>query len=231
MKALTWRGETQSLFDYKIFPAHSIEGAKPGDLIVSAFEIEGKYYASWSNKGIAANGSGIGYALGDSGLTVKTGFIKGETIHYFIYRDGVYYTLKIFEGVVTPKGETHWTGEVVMTPVEVFDNPYYSLPVTWPEIDYTIVLPGKPSTLFSERHLYKYIPFINYLPKFYESVALSLVKGSGKFKAAKNISMSTYQPSKADIERGDVVFRITAKPLKNAAARPEGLSKDIILKW
>ena len=229
MKALTYRGTTEFPIDIKIFAAGDLLGAHPGDLIVSAFMHEGKFYACWEAK-VASNGSCIGKGLGDSELPAKTGFAEGETVYYFIYRNGEYLDV-YFLASYQKNGHTLWQAEIGDQPVEVFDNPYYSLPVTWPAVDFSILLPGKPSTLFSERQLYKYIPFINYLPQYYESVTLSLVKGSGKFKAAKNISMSTYQPSKADIERGDVVLRITAKPLKNAAPTSEGLSKDIVLKW
>ena len=225
MKALTYRGTTEFPIDIKIFPFDHLQGVQAGDLIVSAFDIEGKYYACWEAK-VAADGSCIGKGLGDSGLPVKTGFGERENVYYFIYRGGLYYPIAITDSY-TLRGHELYKGDVQSDPVEVLDNPYYSLPVTWPAIDCTIILAAPPVN----KNLYNYIHFINYLPQYYESVALSLVKGSGKFKAVKNISMSTYQPSKADIERGDVVFRITAKPLKNAAPTSEGLSKDIVLKW
>lgn len=229
MKALTWRGFTEFPADIKIFEAGKLGSVIAGDTVTSVYAHDGKYYACWDSE-VLSNSSVIAKALGDSGLHVKTGIFNDEEAIYCRYRAGKYFLIEI-TGSYTKNNQTLYGGKVTDQEIEVLDNLYYTLPVTWPQIDYNIHLPKPPSPLFKDRHLYKYIRWINYLPRYAASVTCELADGNGKLTKKKDISRTEYQFSVHDLKAGSVSFNIVATPLKNAAPTPEGLSKTLTLTW
>ena len=229
MKALTWRGFTEFPADIKIFEAGKLGSVMAGDTVTSVYVNEGKYYACWDSE-VLSNSSVIAKALGDSGLHIKTGIYQGEDAIYCRYRAGKYFLIEV-TGSYVKNNQTLYEGKVTDQEISVQDNLYYTLPVTWPQVDYKIHLSKPPSPLFKDRHLYKYIRWINYLPRYAASVSCDLAEGKGKLTKKKDISRTEYQFSIHDLNRGSVTFNIVATPLKNAAPTPEGLSKTLTLTW
>lgn len=233
MKALTYAGRTGELpVDTKIVEKGTmILGASEGDQIISYFTVDDINYAC--HEGVCSLTKGtVGKAMRDSELPKRTGFLPGDQYNYAVYHDGQYRAVVWTENYAK-EGHTLWKG-YLSDVVSIQDNPYYSLDPYWPSdavVDYTVTpyaLP--PTTHFADRYLYKYIKWINYLPKYYQSLNLTLLEGTGKLTSnAKNISQSTYHFSKADIDKKQVRFIINCVPLKNSGSKDT--QRVITLKW
>ena len=226
MKALTYRGTTEFPIDIKIFAEGDLIGAQPGDLIVSAFMHEGNYYACWEAK-VASNGSCIGKGLGDSELPAKTGFAEGETVYYFIYRNGEYLDVYLLASY-QKNSITLWQAEIGDQPIQVFDNPYYSLDPVWPDIDFTVTPYEQiPTSKYADRHLWNYIQWSKYFPQHVQNTTVTLLSGKGKFYPSKYTNTLGYWFK--DQTEKEVKFLIKCTPLKNS--RSADNERVLILKW
>lgn len=218
MEALTWKGLGAFPFEIKIIErGKMITGAAHGDKIISYYEVDGKYYASWEDTCSTTNGT-IAKAMPDSELPLKTGFLPGDTPEYAVYKFGKYYKV-VWDSSYQKGSYELWNAHLSEDVVQISDNLYYSLDPEWPDVDYNIVPYNQsPTTSFSDRYLYKFIQFNKYFPKYYSKVYLGLLTGSGSFKMARDVSKSTYKFNSADFGRGYIELKLYVDPLKNSTS-------------
>lgn len=222
-KVLTYRGSQEfpavvlllTLQDYKFEPNHEVYGC---------YEFNKKVYASLSTN-LNQQGRCNAKVMGDDPeVPVKTGVDKGETPIWCLFTGKNYLKINIISQRVD-KGLTYATGVVTREAIEVQDNLYYSVPISWPSVSYEITLEDKPIS----GELWRYIYWINYLPKFAASVSLELAMGTGRLIVPRNLSSAKYFFSAEDYKRGYVEFKLAATPLVNAVPPKEGVSKIIKL--
>lgn len=226
---LTWRGYTEFPVDIRIVERGvMITGAQNGDTIYSYFTVNGINYASWYGICSLRDGT-IAKALGDSDLSVRTGFLQDEEVSYAVKTGGVHKKV-IWTGTYEKSEQTLWLAYLSEEVVQIEDNPYYSLSPVWPAFDAEIYPYAQvPTTAYRDRFLYKYIQWNKYLPQNISGWTIQLVEGTGRLTVAKSPSQSTYTFTKADMLRRSVTFKIVVTPLQNSASKDT--SRTIILKW
>lgn len=190
-----------------------LPGFQAGDIIYSAYQVEGQLYASWKDP--AKSAKFFIRCMGNDGDTpAKTGVDPGENPVYLLYRNKTFTLLQ-----VDRKPNTGYYGEATITITEdqatLQDNLYYSLCPQWSESQATIsrITPAPGSY----NYFYKFLNFNDVLPKWYGSMSFTLVTGTGKLTKATSVLMWRYNFTQADIDRGYIELMAKATAFKNCA--------------
>lgn len=226
-----------------VFKAENI-WLNDGDLIYSAFKVDGKYYASGVKE--AANGMCFIMAFGNVGsnkvqlseadyisingfddrIPVKVGFDANEPIYWALLREGVIYQLDLISESVGNYGKQA-KFEVTNNVIEILDNPYYSLNPVWPEItELKVKVPTTTKALtFSQ-----FMSFRTLMPKWTNGYFVpEIVEGSAKLRVNKYFNACTIRFTKTDVEKGFILLKIKATTLKNSYS--ENTSKTYKIYW
>lgn len=224
-----------------------------GDLIYSAFKVDGKYYASGIKE--AANGMCFIMAFGNHGtdkiqlseadyitlginnkIPVKVGFDNSEPVYWGLCREGVIYQLDLISESNGNYGKQA-KFEVTNNVMEILDNPYWSLDPVWPD-DVTVKI--KPPTTRKAFRLYNLaLPYpdgsLKY-PKYLLKLQWEIVEGTTTVKNSYNKSNDVYylndaqfRFSQADIENGFILVKMKGTTLKNSYS--ENTSKIYKIYW
>ena len=181
----------------------------PGDQILSAYEFEGEFYASWLQPARASTFI-IRVMADDSDTPVKTGVSTGEYPFYFLLRDD---KLTLLDAERT-KGS--WMNTIVLSDtrveIEVHNNLYFTLCPVWPEVD-SIMLNRIPA--LSNLPFNRWLPYNQFQPLFTESIEFELVTGSGRLTPSRTLNFWRYWFRPADIDRGYIELKVNAIPLAN----------------
>ena len=192
---------------------------KPGDQILSAYEFEGEFYASWLQPARASTFI-IRVMADDSDTPVKTGVSPGEYPFYFLLRDD---KLTLLDAERT-KGS--WINTIVLSDtrveIEVHDNLYFTLCPIWPEVD-SIMLNSTPA--LSNLPFNRWLPYNQFQPLFTESLEFELVKGSGRLTPSGTLNFWRYWFRPADIDRGYIELKVKAIPLANCES--DNLTRNV----
>lgn len=186
---------------------------RPGDIIYSAYQVNGLLYASWSQP--ASEKEFFVRAMADDGDNpVKTGVDPSdkEVPVYLLYREKVFTLLKserIPGDRYYSRARLTETGNLV----QVNDNLYYSQCPEWPERTETIAR-NKPRKNNSE-YFYTWLNFNEVLPKYYERLDFEVITGEGSLTEAKSLNYWRYLFKEGDYQRGYIELKVIVTPLKN----------------
>jgi len=190
-----------------------------GDSIYSAFEMDDKFYAS----GVIWSKSSMGFASAfgnDGSVSVKNGFIKGDSIYWGVCKKGVIHQLKRIStyksqygtnAIFIPTGDT----------LQVLDNPYFSLNPIWTDnLNYRI---KKPEKLNRDYFLYN-LAFTGgkdwrlQYPKYLSGLKWEMYYGSSKVTNDKKgfLNQAKFRFTQADVDRGYILLKLTGTPYKNS---------------
>jgi len=191
----------------------TFSGFRQGDIIYSAYQVNGRVYASWSQP--AAEKEFFIRAMADDGENpVKTGvdLVVKESPVYILYRENFFTMLKVER---MPGDRYYSRARLTETEklVHLNDNLYYSQCPKWPENVETTAR-NNPRRNSSE-YFYTWLNFNEVLPKYYERLDFELVTGDGSLTPAKSLNYWRYQFKDEDFQRGYIVLKVIATPLKN----------------
>ncbi len=205
MKKLTYRGMNPQPAEvaYAKFPDF-----QPGDQILSTYEHEGEFYASWLDP--ARSGTFIVRAMGDDEAPIKTGLAQGESANFFLVRGGRLTLL----GVEKSKSAIMDTYTFTCTDVEleVHDNLYYTLCPEWPGVE-EITLASRPAA--TNLPFFRWLPYNQFQPLFTAGMEFELVTGSGRLTPSRTLNFWRYWFRPDDFERGYIELKVKAIPLAN----------------
>ena len=203
---------------------------EPGDQILSAYEFEGEFYASWLQPARASTFI-IRVMADDSDTPVKTGVSTGEYPFYFLLRDD---KLTLLDAERT-KGS--WINTIVLSDtrveIEVHDNLYFTLCPVWPEV-YEVTISTIPFDINQPPNRWSRIPFFRWLaanqfwPQFISDWDIVLVTGDGVLTVParnKTLGACTYRFHPADIERGYIELKVKVVPLANCES--DNLTRNV----
>lgn len=158
----------------------------------------------------------MGFAMAFANLhdiPVKTGFGGDEQVYWGVCRKGVISQLKL---ISTYKGKYDINAVFAMTDeiLTVYDNPYYSLNPVWPDI--TELMVKKPVTT-KALTMSQFMDYKPLLPIYHAGgLKPEIVEGGAKLLVSKYFNSCTIRFSKADVEKGYIMIKIHATPLKNS---------------
>ena len=191
----------------------TFSGFRQGDVIYSAYEANGRLYASWSQP--AAEKDFFIRAMADDGENpVKTGvdLASKESPVYLLFREGLF-TLLSVERI---PGDRYYsrarlteTGRVM----ELQDNLYFSQCPRWPERLITTARNNPQENVSA--YFYTWLNFNEVLPKYYQRLDFELVTGEGQLTAAKSLNYWRYLFNEDDFQRGFIEMKVKVTPLKN----------------
>ncbi len=192
---------------------------QPGDQILSTYEFEGEFYASWLQPASAATFI-IRVMADDNDTPVKTGVSPGEDPLYFLLRND---TLTLLDAERT-RGS--WMNNIKLSDtrvqIDVHDNLYYSLCPEWPEID-EITLNQTPA--LANLPFNRWLPYNQFIPLYRESLEFELVKGHGRLTPSTTLNFWRYWFRPDDLSKGYIILRIKAIPLANCHS--DNLTRDV----
>jgi len=206
-----------------IFLAKDNSWVKSGDYVYSAFQVDGKYYASGKSTGAKVSGrpaqlSVIGKAWIDSPEDfpgIKTGFYRDEEIRWISYQNGSEYPLTLVN-TYSIGGNICGVATLSMMPMEILDSPYWSLNPIWPSINELKVSIPKENI---------YIPFPYFFPYNLLTPTQTtgwftpeVVQGDAKLRVSKYFGSCSIRLSTADVARGFILMKITAQLFVNATS-------------
>lgn len=182
-----------------------------GDVIYSAYQYQGEFYASWENP--AKTGQFFIKCMGnDSDTPVKTGVDTDENPVYVLLRNNEYSVVSL---TVTRNAGYYYEGYLTDTrePIVLLDNLYYYLCPQWPAV--SEILPYKK--LKSGYFYFKdFLAFNQFLPKYTTSISFALVEGDGRLLPPAKITnmpnMWRYQFVKSDFTRGYIKLKVRGTP-------------------
>lgn len=199
---------------------------KVTDVICSAYEFEGKLYASGAKT--SKNTTAFGMAFwNDTNIPVKSGLNVGDVPVWAVYREGEMYQLDLVNTTVR-NNSTYAKFELTTKPIEILDNLYYSIDPVWPEI--TALETERPTTAkaltFSQFMDYKPL-----LPKFTTgNFVPEIVEGDAKLRLSKYFNACTIRFNEAGVANGYILLKVNAKPLQNSQSKDNSRTYKIYWK-
>lgn len=208
---LTHRGGSE-------FPAEIVltdfKDYEAGDIIFSAYEFDGMYYASWKDtpKPDKKTGKFFVRCMADDNLFFKTGVYRNELPVYILYRNESYTLLNLDRR----KTSGYWIeGSLSLTDNQVVlhDNLYYSFCPEWPNKNVTIA--RKPIKANSYEYFYTFFNFNEVLPKYYDKIEFEIEVGDGRYLPKPSMTMCRYKFTQSDINRGFIKLKARVTPFIN----------------
>lgn len=201
-----------------------------GDIIYSAYVYENEYYASEKHVLPAEKLKNFfikGWKDTDDS-PLKTGIYSGESLHYFVYREGEFYRLDV--EITGDFNEAFKAATLTVTNevAVVHDNLWYSQCPEWPAV--TEVYAYKAIRKYYYNSFAKFIPMNHFMPKYYDKATFEIVTGTGRLRAPRPGTMDlpiywSYMFTGADLARGYIVLHVKVTPFKNCEGGQ--LEKDI----
>lgn len=234
-------------FPFRILQLKKTENPifQKGDIVYSAFMVDGKLYASAADV-FQNRETFVIRALPNANVTVydsitgkitfvKTGFDVGDEVIWGVWRDGIFNILEL-QYVYKEEIGVYAIFGVTMDEAILYDNPWFSVNPEWPtNLKYKIKKPTATNKTFYLYNLaYSWdsnmVDWRMEMPKYITGLKWEMVEGTTKITNDKRfLNQAKFRFTSADINKGYIRVRMIGTPLKNS--KSTNVSRIYTIYW